>query len=238
LWDFLLFTRVGARRGQRDAARAGVGRASGLSGIAAQTPSGIAAQIPSGSAVATPSDVGAETPSGIARTPSGIAAPPSGTAVAPPSGTAVETPSGTAVETPSAVAAETPSGIAQTPSGTTVETPSGIAPESPSGIAAPRNTDTRLAGSNATVHLCDHLKGEKGVGMVSWPSPEIILLQGFFLRVNHPFIAPAPPALPTRLHYYCTLVGQYTTPLPTSRLYAVHHTILVMTISRKGQVVS
>ena len=230
MWDFLLFTRVGARRGQRDAARAGVGRASGLSGIAAQTPSGIAAQIPSGSAVATPSDVGAETPSGIARTPSGIAAPPSGTAVAPPSGTAVET--------PSAVAAETPSGIAQTPSGTTVETPSGIAPESPSGIAAPRNTDTRLAGSNATVHLCDHLKGEKGVGMVSWPSPEIILLQGFFLRVNHPFIAPAPPALPTRLHYYCTLVGQYTTPLPTSRLYAVHHTILVMTISRKGQVVS
>jgi len=31
------------------------------------------------------------------------------------------------------------------------------------------------------------------------------------------------------------ITGQYTTPLLTSRLYAIHHTILVITISRKGQ---
>ena len=29
-----------------------------------------------------------------------------------------------------------------------------------------------------------------------------------------------PPALLTLVEYYCTIVGQYTTPLPTSRLHA------------------
>ena len=44
-----------------------------------------------------------------------------------------------------------------------------------------------------------------------------------------------PPALPTLVQYYCTIIGQDTTPLPTSRLYAIHHTILVMAISCNGQ---
>jgi len=51
-------------------------------------------------------------------------------------------------------------------------------------------------------------------------------------------LSPPPrlPALPTLVQYDCTIIGQYKTPLPTSRLYAVHHTILVITISCKGQV--
>jgi len=47
--------------------------------------------------------------------------------------------------------------------------------------------------------------------------------------------SPRPPALPTLVQYYCTTIGQYTTPLPTSRLYTIHHTRLVMTISCEGQ---
>jgi len=43
-----------------------------------------------------------------------------------------------------------------------------------------------------------------------------------------------PPALPTLVQYYCTTFGQYTTPVPTSRLYAIHHTIMVITIWCKG----
>jgi len=47
---------------------------------------------------------------------------------------------------------------------------------------------------------------------------------------------PRPPALPTLVqYYYCTIIGQYTTPLPISRLYAIHNTILVITIACKGQ---
>ena len=46
---------------------------------------------------------------------------------------------------------------------------------------------------------------------------------------------PRPSALPSLVQYYCTIIRQYTTPLPTSRLYAEHHTILVITILCKGQ---
>jgi len=46
---------------------------------------------------------------------------------------------------------------------------------------------------------------------------------------------PPPPAKPTLLHYYCTTSAQYTPP-PTPPVYAMHHTILVMAISCKGQV--
>jgi len=31
------------------------------------------------------------------------------------------------------------------------------------------------------------------------------------------------------------MIGQYKTPLPASRLYAINHTILAITVSRKGQ---
>jgi len=53
-----------------------------------------------------------------------------------------------------------------------------------------------------------------------------------------PFYSPRPPALPTLVQYHCTAVGEYTTPPPNSRVYAIHHTRLVITISCKGQDVS
>jgi len=75
-------------------------------------------------------------------------------------------------------------------------------------------------------------------------------------RVGHPFVftrysftprlfctnqpdlhPPRPPTMPTLVQYYCTIIGQYTTPLPTSRLYSIHHARLVITISCKGQVI-
>ena len=46
---------------------------------------------------------------------------------------------------------------------------------------------------------------------------------------------PFPSALPTLVQYYCTTIGQYTTPPPTSRMSAIHYTIMVITISCKGQ---
>jgi len=49
------------------------------------------------------------------------------------------------------------------------------------------------------------------------------------------FPPPRLPALPTLVQYYCTIIGQYTIPLPTSCLFAIHHTILAITISCKGQ---
>jgi len=43
------------------------------------------------------------------------------------------------------------------------------------------------------------------------------------LCTNQPcFHSPRPPALPTLMQYHCTIIGQYTTPLPTPRLYAMH----------------
>jgi len=73
--------------------------------------------------------------------------------------------------------------------------------------------------------------------MVHWPLQDNRLFRGCRECSNHPFIPPRPPALPTLVQYYCTTIGQYTTPPPTSRLYAIHHTILVITISCKGQMV-
>jgi len=49
------------------------------------------------------------------------------------------------------------------------------------------------------------------------------------------FHSPRPPALATLVEYYRTTIGQYTTPPPPSRVYAIHHTIFVTTISCKGQ---
>ena len=58
------------------------------------------------------------------------------------------------------------------------------------------------------------------------------------LRMNQSSVhCPLPPALPARLQYFHTSIAQYTTPPTTSRLYAIHHTILVITISCKGQIV-
>jgi len=48
------------------------------------------------------------------------------------------------------------------------------------------------------------------------------------------FHFPRPTALPTLVQYCCTTIGQYTTPPPTSRVYAIYHTILVITTACKG----
>ena len=52
------------------------------------------------------------------------------------------------------------------------------------------------------------------------------------------FHSSGPRALPTLLQYYCTTIGKYTTPPrphPTPLLYTIHHPILVIRISCKGQ---
>ena len=49
---------------------------------------------------------------------------------------------------------------------------------------------------------------------------------------------PSVSALPTRKHDYCATIAPYTTPPPTPPVYAIHHSILVMAISCKGQRVS
>jgi len=46
-----------------------------------------------------------------------------------------------------------------------------------------------------------------------WRLQDIVLLRGLYARINHLDIAPLPPALRTRLHYYCTTIAQLTTPL-------------------------
>ena len=61
-------------------------------------------------------------------------------------------------------------------------------------------------------------------------SQDIRLLQGWCARINHH----SPPS-PTCITHYCTIIGQYTTPLPTSYVYAIHHTILGIPIVCKGQ---
>jgi len=56
------------------------------------------------------------------------------------------------------------------------------------------------------------------------------------LCTNQPsFYSPHPLAWPTLVQYYCTIISQYKVSLPTSRLYAIHHTILAITIFCKGQ---
>ena len=54
------------------------------------------------------------------------------------------------------------------------------------------------------------------------------------MGVYHPSIAP-PTCIVYLWQYYCTTIAQYTPPPPTPPFYAIHHTILVMAISCKGQ---
>jgi len=53
------------------------------------------------------------------------------------------------------------------------------------------------------------------------------------LCTSQSFVYP-PPVLPTLLQDHCTAIN--ARPPPTPLLYAIHHTLLVMTISCKGQV--
>ena len=73
-----------------------------------------------------------------------------------------------------------------------------------------------------------------------YPPPNLAFTSYSFparlLCTNQPSVySPRPPALSTLVQYDCTIIGQYTTPPPNSRLKAMHHTILVITIWCKGQ---
>jgi len=48
---------------------------------------------------------------------------------------------------------------------------------------------------------------------------------------------PTSSALLTLLQCYCTTRAQHTTPHPTPLVYTIHHTLLTMAISCKGQIV-
>ena len=67
-----------------------------------------------------------------------------------------------------------------------------------------------------------------------WPLQDIVLLRGFCARINHPSL-PSPTCIARTnailLHVYCAIYDALPTPL----LYAIHHTILIMAISCKGQ---
>jgi len=73
---------------------------------------------------------------------------------------------------------------------------------------------------------------------VSWPIQDILSLVFVCARIDYPWINPAHSHYP---HYTAILLGDfcgiYILP-PTLPLYAIHRTILVMTILCKGQVES
>jgi len=55
------------------------------------------------------------------------------------------------------------------------------------------------------------------------------------LQSTRPYRVNPEPALSTLVQYYRATLGQYTTPPSDPRVYAIHHTTLVITISCKGQ---
>jgi len=109
------------------------------------------------------------------------------------------------------------------------------------------------------LQYCCTLIGQHKTPLPTWPLQDVVLLQGFCVRINHPFIALytcITRTIAILLHVYCAiydgppsllLYATYCTisviaiscqsQLPTSRLYAVHHTILIITISCKCQYV-
>jgi len=46
--------------------------------------------------------------------------------------------------------------------------------------------------------------------------PDILARLFFYARINRPFVALSPPALPKRLQYDCNTIAQYSTPLRPS----------------------
>jgi len=68
----------------------------------------------------------------------------------------------------------------------------------------------------------------------SWPLHDILLRLCFCARINHPFIAP-----PTCIAHTVAILLQYYRatfhPLPTPRFHVMHHRILCIAISCKGQ---
>jgi len=68
-----------------------------------------------------------------------------------------------------------------------------------------------------------------------WPLQDIVLLGGVCARINHPFIAPSHLHCPHYCNTIALLLRNRRHP-PTALWNAIHYTILVMTISCKGQV--
>ena len=66
-----------------------------------------------------------------------------------------------------------------------------------------------------------------------WPLHDIVSLRSFCARINHPVMPPTsiPPTIAILLHVYCAIYDAPSTP----PWCAIHHTILVMAISCKGQ---
>ena len=81
-----------------------------------------------------------------------------------------------------------------------------------------------------TAHRRRHSRPHHGHGEHSLTCTRYSFTSRLFGTNQPSFHSPRPPALPTLVQYYCTLIGQFKTLLPTSRLYTIHHTILVITI--------
>jgi len=105
-----------------------------------------------------------------------------------------------------------------------------------------------IAKHNPAPHGIMSEHGGRVCGRVPGGAPNgiaVVLLNVAFTRdsftsrllcTNQPsFYSSRPPAWPTLVQYYCTSMTRYKTPLPTSRLYAIRRTMLVITISCKGQ---
>ena len=72
--------------------------------------------------------------------------------------------------------------------------------------------------------------------LIVWRLQDIVLLRGLCARIND--LVSAPPTriahtIALRLHDYCAIYG----PPPPPLVHAIHHTILVMAISCKGQLI-
>jgi len=69
-----------------------------------------------------------------------------------------------------------------------------------------------------------------------WPLQDIIVLLVVCARSNRPFTPPARLHCPHCFNINARLLGNIPPPPPTPVVYDIHHTILVITISCKGQI--
>ena len=63
---------------------------------------------------------------------------------------------------------------------------------------------------------------------------KILFYFGAIVQESTILLSPPPICMAHPSVYYCTIITQYTIPFPISRLYAIHHTKLIITISCKG----
>jgi len=102
---------------------------------------------------------------------------------------------------------------------------------------APRIVTTILAHGHKQSKFTDGAYLVAAGHLIGCLKQDIVLLQIFIVGVNHPFIATPQPATPTLLQYFCTPVAQYTPRHRSSLCMTLHHTILMMAISCKGQLI-